>query len=195
MFEQAQHGTLFLDEIAEMSPQMQALLSRVVAATNRYPHSAIADCLLRADLYRLASHEMALPPLRDREDDILLLALALLDELNANNDTRRELDPRCHESLRQHDCSGSVRELRNAIARAYHTTEGDHIVLFPQRNDDVTHNRMQDDSTQLVFRVGMTYAERTSHAGSPSQRNFCHTHLAAVAARFQGMRERPPIRW
>ena len=186
VFEQAQHGTLFLDEIAEMSPQMQVYLlrvlesgavtrvggsseitvaARVVAATNRYPHSAIADGLLREDLYyRLAGYEIALPPLRDREDDILLLVHAFLDELNASNGTRRELDPRCEDALRQHGWPGNVRELRSAISRAYLTADGDHIALFPQRSSAVTvggmhDDRMPHDSMQLVFRVGMTYAE------------------------------------
>ena len=116
VFEQAQHGTLFLDEIAEMAPQLQvyllrvlesgavtrvggnseiAVAARVVAATNRYPQSAIADGLLREDLYyRLAGYEIAVPPLRDRDDDVLLLANAFLDEFNAANGTRRTLDPR-----------------------------------------------------------------------------------------------------
>ena len=186
VFEQAQHGTLFLDEIAEMSPQMQVYLlrvlesgavtrvggsseisvaARVVAATNRYPHSAIADGLLREDLYyRLAGYEIALPPLRDREDDILLLVHAFLDELNASNGTRRELDPRCEDALRQHGWPGNVRELRSAISRAYLTADGDHIALFPQRSGAVAaggmhDDRVHDESMQLVFRVGMTYAE------------------------------------
>lgn len=176
VFEQAQHGTLFLDEIAEMPPQLQvyllrvlecgavtrvggnseiAVAARVVAATNRYPHSAIADGLLREDLYyRLAGYEIALPPLRDRDDDILLLTHAFLDELNASNGTRCILDPRCEDGLRQHGWPGNVRELRSVLTRAYLTADGDRVALYPQCNGAVT-----DDSTQLVFRVGMTYAE------------------------------------
>ena len=176
VFEQAQHGTLFLDEIAEMPPQLQVYLlrvlesgavtrvggsaeitvaARVIAATNRYPHAAIGDGLLREDLYyRLAGYEISLPPLRDRDDDILLLAQAFLDELNAGNGTRRRLDPRCHEALRQHSWPGNVRELRSAISRAYLMADGDRVTLYPQRTPTVT-----DENTQLVFRVGMTYAE------------------------------------
>jgi len=176
VFEQAQHGTLFLDEIAEMPPQLQvyllrvlesgavtrvggsaeiAVAARVIAATNRYPHAAIGDGLLREDLYyRLAGYEISLPPLRDRDDDILLLAQAFLDELNASNRTRRRLDPRCHEALRQHSWPGNVRELRSAISRAYLMADGDRVTLYPQRTPTVT-----DDATQLVFRVGMSYAE------------------------------------
>jgi len=176
VFEQAQHGTLFLDEIAEMPPQLQvyllrvlesgavtrvggsaeiAVAARVIAATNRYPHAAIGDGLLREDLYyRLAGYEISLPPLRDRDEDILLLAQAFLDELNASNGTRRRLDPRCHEALRQHSWPGNVRELRSAINRAYLMADGDRVTLYPQRTPPVT-----DDATQLVFRVGMSYAE------------------------------------
>jgi DNA-binding NtrC family response regulator len=176
VFEQAQHGTLFLDEIAEMPPQLQvyllrvlesgavtrvggsaeiAVAARVIAATNRYPHAAIGDGLLREDLYyRLAGYEISLPPLRDRDDDILLLAQAFLDELNASNGTRRRLDPRCHEALRQHSWPGNVRELRSAISRAYLMADGDRVTLYPQRITTVT-----DENTQLVFRVGMRYAE------------------------------------
>ena len=176
VFEQAQHGTLFLDEIAEMPPQLQvyllrvlesgavtrvggsaeiAVAARVIAATNRYPHAAIGDGLLREDLYyRLAGYEISLPPLRDRDDDILLLAQAFLDELNASNGTRRTLDPRCQPALRQHSWPGNVRELRSAISRAYLMADGDRVTLYPQRTATVT-----DENTQLLFRVGMTYAE------------------------------------
>jgi DNA-binding NtrC family response regulator len=175
VFEQAQHGTLFLDEIAEMPSQLQvyllrvlesgavtrvggsaeiAVAARVIAATNRYPHAAIGDGLLREDLYyRLAGYEISLPPLRDREDDILLLAHAFLDEINAANGTHRQLDPNCHDALRHHSWPGNVRELRSAIQRAYLMADGDRVSLYPLRGPSLA------DDDQLVFRVGMTYAE------------------------------------
>jgi DNA-binding NtrC family response regulator len=176
VFEQAQHGTLFLDEIAEMPPQLQvyllrvlesgavtrvggnaeiAVAARVVAATNRYPQSAIADGLLREDLYyRLAGYAIALPPLRDRAGDIPLLAQAFLDELNTANATRRVLDPRCEQAMRQHGWPGNVRELRSAIARAYFGSDGDRVSVFPQSCGTGI-----DERSQVAFRVGMTYAE------------------------------------
>lgn len=176
VFEQAQHGTLFLDEIAEMPPQLQVYLlrvlesgavtrvggnaeitvaARVIAATNRYPQSAIGDGLLREDLYyRLAGYEISLPPLRDRVDDILPLAQAFLDELNISNETQRNLDMRCEQALRRHGWPGNVRELRSAIARAYLSSDQESVVLFPQRSGAAV-----DESMQFVFRVGMTYAE------------------------------------
>jgi DNA-binding NtrC family response regulator len=176
VFEQAQHGTLFLDEIAEMPAQLQvyllrvlesgavtrvggsaeiAVAARVIAATNRYPQSAIADGLLREDLYyRLAGYEISMPPLRDRDDDILLLAQGFLDELNAANGTRRRLDPRSGQAMRRHGWPGNVRELRSAVARAYFGADGDCVSVFPQPCGPTA-----DEGQQLVFRVGMSYAE------------------------------------
>ncbi|MFL6592523.1 MAG: sigma-54-dependent transcriptional regulator [Luteimonas sp.] len=175
VFEQAQHGTLFLDEIAEMPPQLQvyllrvlesgavtrvggsaeiAVAARVVAATNRYPQAAIADGLLREDLYyRLAGYEIAVPPLRDREEDILLLANAFLDEFNAANGTRRTIDPQCEPALRRYGWPGNVRELRSAIARAYFGSDGECIRVLPAQCTPL------EDEQRLEFRVGMSYAE------------------------------------
>ena len=176
VFEQAQHGTLFLDEIGEMPAQMQvyllrvlesgsvrrvggnaeiAVAARVIAATNRDPQAAIAEGKLRGDLYyRLAGYEIALPPLRERGDDLVLLANAFLDQLNADHGTRRLLDPRCFEALHAHGWPGNVRELRSAISRAYLVADGDALVLDAPR-PSVPHR----DDDELVFRVGMSYAE------------------------------------
>ncbi|NUS38140.1 MAG: sigma-54-dependent Fis family transcriptional regulator [Lysobacter sp.] len=178
VFEQAEHGTLFLDEIAEMPPQMQvyllrvlesglvtrvgghaeiAVAVRVVAATNRDPRAAIADGQLREDLYyRLAGYEIALPPLRERGDDTVLLANAFLDQLNAEHGTGRLLDARCAQALREHAWPGNVRELRSAIARAYLVAEGDAVSLYPQRGAGSVPAARGDE---FVFRVGMSYAE------------------------------------
>jgi DNA-binding NtrC family response regulator len=199
VFEQAQHGTLFLDEISEMPPQLQvyllrvlesgavtrvggsteiAVAARVIAATNRYPQSAIADGLLREDLYyRLAGYEIAMPPLRDRDEDILLLANAFLEELNTSNGTHRTLDPRCEDALRQHDWPGNVRELRSAVARAYLRSDDDRVTLFPPRGGSVV-----DENSQLVFRVGMTYAEMETAMLMKTLAHYGGDKRAAAAA-------------
>jgi DNA-binding NtrC family response regulator len=199
VFEQAQHGTLFLDEIAEMPAQLQvyllrvlesgavtrvggnaeiAVAARVVAATNRYPQSAIADGLLREDLYyRLAGYEIALPPLRDRDDDIALLAQVFLDELNTANATRRRMDPRCAQAMREHGWPGNVRELRSAVARAYFGSDGDLVSVFPQRCGPGA-----DDGAQLVFRVGMSYAEMETAMLLKTLTHFDGDKRAAAAA-------------
>ncbi|HET6434580.1 MAG TPA: sigma-54 dependent transcriptional regulator [Xanthomonadaceae bacterium] len=199
VFEQAQHGTLFLDEIAEMPPQMQVYLlrvlesgsvtrvggnseisvaARVVAATNRNPAAAIADGQLREDLYyRLAGYEIGLPPLRDRGDDILQLARAFLDQLNSEHGTRRRLDPGCEQALLRHPWPGNVRELRSAIARAYLGSEGETVSLHPQANVEAP-----AAGGEIVFRVGMSYAEVETAMLLKTLEHFDGDKRAAAAA-------------
>ena len=139
--ELAHGGTLFLDEIGEMPPPMQAKLLRVledfkfrrlggkaeifadvrlISATNREPQSAMADGKLREDLYyRLNVFHIHLPPLRDRADDIPLIAATLIEKLNKKHSTRvTHLDAATVETLKAHRWDGNVRELRNVIERA-----------------------------------------------------------------------------
>jgi DNA-binding NtrC family response regulator len=140
-FEHAHQGTLFLDEIAEMPMGMQAKLLRaleeskirrvggkseipvdvrVLAATNRPVAEAVEKKLLREDLYyRLNVFQIALPPLRDRKEDIPVLAEALIRSLNEKNATRvTDLHPDALARLVNHPWPGNVRELRNALERA-----------------------------------------------------------------------------
>nr|WP_281356968.1 sigma-54 dependent transcriptional regulator [Usitatibacter palustris] len=140
-FEQADGGTLFLDEITEMPAPMQAVLLRaleekcirrvggsedipvnvrVVAATNRDPHHAVRSGVLRQDLlYRLAVFPIDVPPLRDREGDVELLARHFVAQLNRDAKTDKKLSPRSLPILDTYDWPGNVRELRNAVHRAY----------------------------------------------------------------------------
>ncbi|UXY15126.1 sigma-54 dependent transcriptional regulator [Chitiniphilus purpureus] len=141
VFERAEGGTLFLDEITEMPLDMQVRLLRVletrrftrvggeremrcnvrvVAATNRDPHQAVAEGNLREDLlYRLAVFPIALPPLRDRGDDVLLLARHFLGELNREHGTRKKLSESSEAAILRHPWPGNVRELKNCLQRAY----------------------------------------------------------------------------
>jgi transcriptional regulator with PAS, ATPase and Fis domain len=137
----AQGGTLFLDEIGEMPLQMQAKLLRVledfkfrrlggkseifadvrlISATNRAPEAAIKENKLREDLYyRLNIFHIHLPPLRDRMDDVPLIAATLIEKLNRKHGTRvTHLDSATIEALAAHRWDGNVRELRNVIERA-----------------------------------------------------------------------------
>ncbi len=139
--ELAHGGTLFLDEIGEMPMPMQAKLLRVledfkfrrlggkseifadvrlISATNREPHNAMADGKLREDLYyRLNVFHIHLPPLRDRADDIPLIATTLIEKLNKKHGTRvTHLDSATVEALKAQRWDGNVRELRNVIERA-----------------------------------------------------------------------------
>ena len=140
-FERAEGGTLFLDEITEMPTDMQVRLLRVletgrftrvggdrelacniriIAATNRDPQQAMQDGLLREDvLYRLAVFPLTLPPLRERGDDLILLAEHFLAELNLEYGTDKRLADGGVEKLRNHSWPGNVRELKNCMQRAY----------------------------------------------------------------------------
>jgi transcriptional regulator with PAS, ATPase and Fis domain len=139
--ELAQGGTLFLDEIGEMPLGIQAKLLRVledfrfrrlggktemladvrlISATNRPPETAIKAGRLREDLYyRLNVFHIAVPPLRDRLEDIPLIVAALIEKLNRKHGLRvTHLDEGAREELKKPLWEGNVRELRNVIERA-----------------------------------------------------------------------------
>jgi DNA-binding NtrC family response regulator len=93
---------------------------RVIAATNRCPLSAVQNGQLREDLlYRLAVFPIELPPLRNRGDDVELLANHFLAELNARSMTQKRLSAGARVTLKQHSWPGNVRELKNCIERAF----------------------------------------------------------------------------
>jgi two-component system response regulator HydG len=140
-FELANHGTLFLDEIAEMPISLQPKLLRileshrarrlggskemqfdvrVLAATNRSPQAAVRDGLLREDLfYRLNVFEIAVPPLRERTEDIALLARHFIREFVRKHQMPVEgIRDSARSLLEAHSWPGNVRELRNVIERA-----------------------------------------------------------------------------
>jgi DNA-binding NtrC family response regulator len=141
-FELADGGTLFLDEIAEMDNSTQAKLLRVlqegsfrrvgggkteiqvdvrvVAATNRVPSDALAQGQLREDLfYRLNVFAIALPPLRDRKEDIPLLVRTFVEEFNRQDNRQvRGLTPEAERAMDQYRWPGNVREVRNVVQRA-----------------------------------------------------------------------------
>jgi DNA-binding NtrC family response regulator len=141
-FELTDGGTLFLDEIAEMDPNTQAKLLRVlqegsfrrvgsgkneiqvdvrvVAATNQVPSEAITNGKLREDLfYRLNVFSIHLPPLRDRREDIPLLARTFIEDFNRQDNRQvRGLSGEAEKELERYHWPGNVRELRNVVQRA-----------------------------------------------------------------------------
>src|ERR1700733_149336 len=141
VFERANGGTLLLDEVTEMPLDMQTRLLRVlesrkfyrvganteyssdvrvIAATNRCPLSAVQAGQLREDLlYRLAVFPIDMPPLRNRGEDVELLANHFLAELNAQSMTQKRLSAHSRMTLIQHSWPGNVRELKNCIERAF----------------------------------------------------------------------------
>jgi transcriptional regulator with PAS, ATPase and Fis domain len=149
-FELADEGTLFLDEIAEMSPATQvkflrvlqdgrfrrvggqaeiAVDVRVIAATNKSPAKALQDGALREDLYyRIAVFTLALPPLRERPEDLGELVRVLLEELDERHQRSvRGVDEPALAVLRRYAWPGNVRELRNVLERAVIVCPGDLI--------------------------------------------------------------------
>jgi two-component system response regulator AtoC len=139
-FEQASGGTLLLDEITEMPLELQVKLLRVlesgtllrvggnepirvdvrvIAASNRDPQVAVKEGVLREDLlYRLCVFPIHLPPLRERGDDVALLAEGFLAELNERDATEKRFSEAALEQIRSLAWPGNVRELRNAVERA-----------------------------------------------------------------------------
>ena len=146
VFEQADGGTLFLDEIAEMPIELQARLLRalethsfrrvggtrdiqvdvrIVAATNRSFDRAIAEGRFREDLFhRLCVFPIVTPPLRERPEDIEPLARIFLAELCAEHGQAKEFEAGLLTSLNNYSWPGNVRQLRNAIQRAYVVADG-----------------------------------------------------------------------
>jgi len=100
---------------------------RVIAASNRPPEQAVAEGKLREDLYyRLNVFPIALPPLRAREDDVVLLAEHFLAEMNKTApDTPKAFTKAALDRLRAHGWPGNVRELRNVVQRAFILAEHD----------------------------------------------------------------------
>jgi len=149
LFEMAHQGTLFLDEIGELDPRMQVKLLRVldgvsyyrlggtkkitadvriVAASNQDLERMVAEGRFRGDLFhRLCQLTLRVPPLRERRDDIEMLAASFLGELSPPHALSKLSQPML-DMLRAHDWPGNVRELRNAVAR---------LAVFPDLVHDV----------------------------------------------------------
>lgn len=148
--EQANGGVLFLDEVGEMAPIVQAKLLRVleepeylrlggtrtlradirvIAATNCDLHEAIRRGKFREDLYyRLGVFEIALPPLRERPEDIIELAKAFLAEIGESvGRPASGLGRDAQDQLLAYNWPGNVRELRNAIERAVILADGGYL--------------------------------------------------------------------
>jgi len=150
MFERADGGTIFLDEVGEMSPNMQVRLLRVlesghllrvggvtqlrvdvrvVAATNRSLADAVAQGTFRQDLYyRLKGVKLLLPPLRDREEDIPILAHHFVGQSNRKHKKSvRGFEADALHSLTVHSWPGNIRELKNTVDALVVLTAGPRI--------------------------------------------------------------------
>jgi len=162
-FELADGGTVFLDEIGDLPLALQPKLlrvlddqeveplgsnrvrqvnTRVIAATSRPLEAMVEAGNFRADLfYRLNVLPIRLPPLRDRRDDIALIADSLLQQLRDRNGTGpQELDPAAVARLTAHDWPGNIRELRNVLEQAAIRAESAEV-LVPAHLDGLVPDR------------------------------------------------------
>jgi transcriptional regulator with GAF, ATPase, and Fis domain len=205
--EQANGGVLFLDEIGEMAPGVQAKLLRVleerefvrlggtrstrvdirvVAATNRDLHSAMQRGQFREDLYyRLSVFEIALPPLRNRLDDILELADAFLQEIGgAVGKPPAGIARDARDQLLTYAWPGNVRELRNAIERAVILADGGYIrsehlpVIVPRESPGVS--QPATASTLPPGGVNLEDIERSLVAKALTQARYNKTRAAKL---------------
>jgi DNA-binding NtrC family response regulator len=199
--ERAANGTLFLDEVSEMPLALQTHLlrvldygsyhrvggdqdlpvaARIVSATNRDPLCAVSAGLLREDLYyRLCGFDIAVPPLRDRGDDVLLLADAFLDEFNAAAGTGHAFDAGAAKALRRSPWPGNVRELRNAVKRAHILADGGIVRIPPAA---LPQRALQETDSTITFAVGTSLEEMERHVLQKTLRHFGNNRSRAAAA-------------
>jgi DNA-binding NtrC family response regulator len=151
LFEEASGGTIFLDEIGETSPSFQVRLlrvlqeqeirrvggnktikvdARVIAATNRDLQVMVKAGAFREDLYyRLGVVELAVPPLRDRREDIPALLDHFLSEFGGKDDQVYQLHPEARRVLEAYSWPGNVRELSNAVENLTQLSRGMEITV------------------------------------------------------------------
>ena len=184
LFEQANKGTLFLDEIGELELGLQAKLLRVleegmfrrvggikdlpldvrvIAASNRDLRAESETGRFRLDLYyRLSVVQIDLPPLRERDDDVLALAEHLIAHFNQQMGKRvRGLAPEVREIFRRYAWPGNVRELRNVVEHAVIVCSGQQIEkehLPPQLF--ASRSRAPEDTITLPVGIPLDEAER-----------------------------------
>ncbi|WP_321875360.1 sigma 54-interacting transcriptional regulator [Burkholderia cenocepacia] len=192
-FERANGGTLFLDEIGELPLDVQAKLLRVlqegeverlgatdgrkvdvrvVAATNRDLEQAVRDGTFRADLYyRINVYPVLIPPLRDRQDDIALLAHAMLERFaSLHGKPAPTLTDYAYDALRGYRWPGNVRELENLIERA---------VILSRPNRPV-------DAKDLFPGVGLPGGATVDRAGQIKPTAALSIDCATILDQLQG---------
>lgn len=181
VFEQADGGTLFLDEVTEMPIDMQPNLlrvletkkvtrvggnrelpvnCRVISATNRSLTDLAQNNILREDIYfRLAVFPIDIPPLRERKEDIPLLAKAFLGQLNDENGTAFAWANEQLKELQTYDWPGNVRELRHAIHRAFIMSDPQTSTISLPDNLESPFSRVNTQSEDKQVSAGKTIEE------------------------------------
>ncbi len=207
LFEAANGGTLFLDEIGDLGPLAQAKVLRalengevmrvggtkstnvdvrVIAATNRPLDEMILDGRFREDLlYRLKVITLNLPPLRERRDDVPLLASYFLRVCSErHNLPLRQVDTEAGKALLDHDWPGNVRELRNVIEGALVMADGPAISMC-----DLPASVTKPRESHVSFPVSMVEQSADLpfvEARERALREFDRAFLSAALARNGG---------
>ena len=180
VFERAMRGTLFLDEVTEMPAELQVKLLRVLetgtftrtggetplavdvrflAATNRRPEEAIKQGKLREDLYyRLKVFQLSLRRLRDRPEDVPLLAEHFLAQTAALEGQTKQFTPDALAMLTAYAWPGNVRELKNAVYSAY-ILAGSEITVACLPVEIVMPEATPVPGCNIPVNIGMTAAE------------------------------------
>jgi two-component system, NtrC family, response regulator AtoC len=183
-FERTKGGTLFLDEITEMPLELQVKLLRVletgtfmrvgstqlqttdvrlIAATNRDPMAAVREGKLREDLlYRLNVFPIHMPPLRDRPEDVAIIAQHFLSVIGRREGLVKRFSPQVIAAFTDYVWPGNVRELRNVVERAYVMAAGSEItdpcLPVPQR-PAAAEDLLEPDTPILALCVGESWAD------------------------------------
>lgn len=200
-FEEASKGTILLDEISEMSQSLQAKLLRVIqdgtfqrvgsnvnhktsarilAATNRDLEADVKEKKFREDLFfRLNVMEIYLPPLRERQADVIPLANLFASQFSKS---KPRFSASVVSALELYDWPGNVRELRNAMERSILMARGDIILLehLPPRIQKAGVNASSDSSAENSKHNRMEEIERITILNTLRENRFNRTETARV---------------
>jgi DNA-binding NtrC family response regulator len=187
LFEQAAGGSLFLDEIAELPLAQQETLvraldsqtytrvggtspisldCRILATMRRPPREAVNAGALREDLWlRLDAASIAMPPLRERDDDAVLLAEALVDDLNREINAsglatvNKRIGPNLTRECLSYDWPGNVRELHERVRRAYNVSDDIVDTLRADEATTIGGRRLNGGSVQVTVGTPLSDVE------------------------------------
>lgn len=215
LFEQANGGTLFLDEVGELPLSQQAKLLRaletgqfrrvggqrmrhsdvrIICATNRHLWDGVKASQFREDLYyRIACLAIRMPPLRERLEDIDVLAANLLERINQTMKQQFVLDTGALQRLKLYDYPGNVRELRNvlfvAASRSMGTTIGaDHIDTVLDEHLKCR-RRETSDAAPAPAGGALPAPQADVQEGAPTLKDVEARHIADLLQKYKQSRK------